>query len=104
MKITEVGYSVYTSLTILVEAPGKELRPCEDYRNVNKMTRTKFYPLPNIEEIETVSSAKYIAVLDLSKGYWQIPMSKNAQRLSAFVTNFVTYIPLRMPFGLKNAP
>ncbi|KAF8789934.1 Transposon Ty3-I Gag-Pol polyprotein like [Argiope bruennichi] len=31
-------------------------------------------------------------------------MSKNAQRLSAFVTNFGTYIPLCMPFGLKNAP
>ncbi|GBO01588.1 hypothetical protein AVEN_157289-1 [Araneus ventricosus] len=31
-------------------------------------------------------------------------MSKNAQRLSAFVTNFGTYIPLRMPYGLKNAP
>ncbi|GBL83952.1 Retrovirus-related Pol polyprotein from transposon 17.6 [Araneus ventricosus] len=105
MKIIEVGYSDYTSPMILVEAPGKEPRPCVDYRNLNKITKTKFYPLPNIEErIETVSSAKYITVLDLSKGYWQIPMSKNAQRLSAFVTNFGTYIPLRMPFGLKNAP
>ncbi|GBM73752.1 Transposon Ty3-I Gag-Pol polyprotein [Araneus ventricosus] len=84
---------------------GEEPRPCVDYRNLNRITKTKFYPLPNIEErIETVSSAKYITVLDLSKGYWQIPMYKNAQRLSAFVTNFSTYIPLRMPFGLKNAP
>ncbi|GBM41214.1 Transposon Ty3-I Gag-Pol polyprotein [Araneus ventricosus] len=105
IKIIEVGYSDYTSPMILVEAPGKEPRPCVDYRNLNKITKTKFYPLPNIEErIETVSSAKYITVLDLSKGYWQIPMSKNAQRLSTFVTNFGTYIPLRMPFGLKNAP
>ncbi|GBM30442.1 Transposon Ty3-G Gag-Pol polyprotein [Araneus ventricosus] len=105
MKIIEVGYSDYTSPMILVEAPGKEPGPYVDYRNLNKITKTKFYPLPNIEErIETVSSAKYITVLDLSKGYWQIPMSKNAQRLSAFLTNFGTYIPLRMPFGLKNAP
>ncbi|GBM50529.1 Retrovirus-related Pol polyprotein from transposon 17.6 [Araneus ventricosus] len=105
MKIIEIGYPDYTSPMILVEGPGKEPRPCVDYRNLNKITKTKFYPLPNIEErIETISSAKYITVLDLSKGYWQIPMSKNAQRLSAFVTNFGTYIPLRMPFGLKNAP
>lgn len=68
MKIIEVGYSDYTSPMILVEAPGKEPRPCVDYRNLNKITKTKFYPLPNIEEsIETVSSAKYITVLDLSK-------------------------------------
>ncbi|GBM19397.1 Retrovirus-related Pol polyprotein from transposon 297 [Araneus ventricosus] len=105
MKIIEVGYSDYTSPMVLVEAPGKEPRPCVDYRNLNKITKTKFYPLPNIEErIETVSSAKYITVLDLSKGYCQIPVSKNAQRLSTFVTNFGTCIPLRMPFGLKNAP
>ena len=43
-------------------------------------------------------------VLDLSKGYWQISMTKQAQRYAAFVTPFGTYQPKRMPFGLKNAP
>ncbi|GFX30857.1 retrovirus-related Pol polyprotein from transposon 17.6 [Trichonephila clavipes] len=40
----------------------------------------------------------------LSKGYWQIPLSKTAQRYAAFCTSFGTYRPLRMSFGLKNAP
>ncbi|GFY32113.1 hypothetical protein TNCV_2622501 [Trichonephila clavipes] len=39
-----------------------------------------------------------------SKGYWQIPLSKTAQRYAAFCTSFGTYRPLRMSFGLKNAP
>ncbi|GFY62185.1 retrovirus-related Pol polyprotein from transposon 297 [Trichonephila inaurata madagascariensis] len=34
----------------------------------------------------------------------QIPLSKNALRYAAFVTNFGTFKPLRLPFGLKNAP
>ncbi|GFX17427.1 retrovirus-related Pol polyprotein from transposon 297 [Trichonephila clavipes] len=40
----------------------------------------------------------------LSKGYWQIPLSKTAQRYAAFCTSFGTYRPLRMSFGLKNDP
>ncbi|KAG8176254.1 hypothetical protein JTE90_021351 [Oedothorax gibbosus] len=103
LKIIEIGFSDCTSPMILVEAPGKDPRPCIDYRNLNKITKTKFFPLPNIEErIEIVSSAQYITVLDLSKGYWQIPLTERAQRLAAFVTNFGTYKPLRMPFGIKN--
>ena len=105
MKIIEIGFSDCTSPMILVESPGKDPRPCIDYRNLNKITKMKFFPLPNIEErIEIVSAAHYITVLDLSKGYWQIPLTERAQRLAAFVTNFGTYKPLRMPFGLKNAP
>ncbi|GBM03940.1 Retrovirus-related Pol polyprotein from transposon 17.6 [Araneus ventricosus] len=105
LKIVEVGESDYTSPMILVEAPGKDPRPCVDYRRLNEVTRTEFSPLPNIEErVERVAGALYITVLDFAKGYWQIPLSENAQRLAAFFTSFGTYRPLRMSFGLKNAP
>ncbi|GFV97202.1 retrovirus-related Pol polyprotein from transposon 17.6 [Trichonephila clavipes] len=90
---------------ILVEAQRKEARPCIDYRRLNKVTRTQFFPLPNIEELlEKVSAAKYISILDLTRGYWQIPLSPRAQRYASFVTTFGTFKPLRLPFGLKNAP
>ncbi|GBM39216.1 Retrovirus-related Pol polyprotein from transposon 17.6 [Araneus ventricosus] len=69
------------------------------------MTRTQYFPLPNIEElIEKVSAAKYISALDLTRGYWQIPLSPRAQRYAPFVTTFGTFRPLRSLFGLKNAP
>ncbi|KAF8791081.1 Retrovirus-related Pol polyprotein like [Argiope bruennichi] len=81
LKVIEPGESDFTSPLILVEAPGKETRPCIAYLRLNKIIRTKFTPLPNIEElIEKVPFAKYITVLDLILGYWQIPLSKNAQR------------------------
>ncbi|GBM97602.1 Retrovirus-related Pol polyprotein from transposon 297 [Araneus ventricosus] len=90
---------------ILVEAVGREPRPCIDYRRLNSSIRNQYFPLPNIEErVERVSAAMFITVIDLAKGYWQIPLSKRAQRYAAFVTNFGTYVPLRMPFGLVNAP
>ncbi|GBN64084.1 Transposon Ty3-G Gag-Pol polyprotein [Araneus ventricosus] len=105
LKIVEPGESDFTSPLILVEVPGKDARPGIDYRRLNKVTRTQYFPLPNIDElIEKVSAAKYISVLDLTRGYWQIPLSPRAQRCAAFVTTFGTFRPLRLPFGLKNAP
>ncbi|GFV17164.1 hypothetical protein TNCV_4020351 [Trichonephila clavipes] len=94
------------SVAILeIEVAGKEPRPCIDYRKLNGIVRTEYFPLPNIEErVEKVLAAKFITVLDLSKGNWQIPLSKTAQRYAAFCTSFGTYRPLRMSFGLKNAP
>ncbi|GFW18843.1 retrovirus-related Pol polyprotein from transposon 17.6 [Trichonephila clavipes] len=103
-KISETNY--------LVEIPGRRetsqiyhinmLKPY--YKGQNTLT-TEYFPLPNIEErVEKVSAAKFITVFDLSKGYWQIPLSKTAQRYAAFCTSFGTYRPLRMSFGLKNAP
>ncbi|GFS61217.1 retrovirus-related Pol polyprotein from transposon 297 [Trichonephila clavipes] len=104
LGIIEVGESDYMSPMILVEVAGKEPRTCIDYRKLNGIIRTEYFPLPNIEErVEKVSAAKLITVLDLSKGYWQIPLSKSAQRYAVFCTSFGTYRPLRMSFGLKNA-
>ncbi|GBM79356.1 Transposon Ty3-G Gag-Pol polyprotein [Araneus ventricosus] len=105
LNIIENGQSDYASPMILVKAVGKEPRPSMDYRLLNADVRTQFFPLPNIEEhVERVAAAKYITVIDLAKGFWQIPLSERARRYSAFVTSFGTYIPLRMPFGLVNAP
>ncbi|GFT66225.1 retrovirus-related Pol polyprotein from transposon 297 [Trichonephila clavipes] len=105
LGIIEVGESDYMSPMILVEVAGKEPRPYIDYRKLNGIIRMEYFPLPNIEErVEKVSATKFITVLDLSKGYWQIPLSKTAQRYAAFCTSFGTYRPLRMSFVLKNAP
>ncbi|GFY02386.1 retrovirus-related Pol polyprotein from transposon 297 [Trichonephila clavipes] len=104
LGIIEVGESDYMSRMILVEVAGKEPRLCIDYRKLNGIIRTEYFSFPNIEErVETVSAAKFITVLIVSKGYWQIQLSKTAQRDAAYCTSFGTYRPLRMSFGLKNA-
>ncbi|GFW66828.1 retrovirus-related Pol polyprotein from transposon 297 [Trichonephila clavipes] len=50
LGIIEVGESDYMSPMILVEVAGKEPRPCIDYRKLNGIIRTEYFPLPNIEE------------------------------------------------------
>lgn len=62
---------------ILVESTGKDPRPCVDYRKLNAKTRTEFFPLPNIEEVvEKVSAVPFITIMDLTKGYFQLPLTE----------------------------
>ena len=42
--------------------------------------------------------------LDLLKGFWQVPHTERAKKLSAFVTPKGLYQHKVMPFGMKNAP
>ncbi|KAK8788529.1 hypothetical protein V5799_021695 [Amblyomma americanum] len=97
--------SEYTSPIILVETPGKEPRPCIDYRKLNAITRDQLYPIPNLEErVETVSKAQYVSTLDLTRGYWHVPLTDRASQYAAFISPLGTFRPLVMSFGLKNAP
>ncbi|GFX82080.1 retrovirus-related Pol polyprotein from transposon 17.6 [Trichonephila clavipes] len=105
LGVIEIGQSDYTSPLILVESPNKDPRPCVDYRRLNEITRAEFFPLPNMEEIvEKVSAAPYVTLMDLSKGYFQIPLTPRAQRYAAFVTPFGTYIPKKMMFSTIASP
>lgn len=105
LDVIEACESDYTSPLILVEVPGKDPRPCVDYRRLNHITKDQTYPIPNIEErIEAVSSAKYISTFDLVRGYWQVPLTERASRYAAFISPIGTYRPKVLSFGLKNAP
>ena len=84
----------------------EELRFTIDYRNVNETLDPMGWPLPNITAMLQRLGAKkpkYFAVLDLTKGYYQAPLSVNSRKFTAFVTPNGTYEWTRVPMGLKNA-
>ena len=45
----------------------------------------------------------YITTLDLTKGYWQVPLEQATIEKSAFITSRGLYEFLVMPFGMKTA-
>ena len=53
--------------------------------------------------IENLGSANYISKLDLTKGYWQIPLSQESRDKTAFRTPHGLYEFTVLPFGLKTA-
>ncbi|KAL0190638.1 hypothetical protein M9458_013336, partial [Cirrhinus mrigala] len=57
-------------------------------------------------EIRRVSNAKtrFYSTLDLTKGYWQIPLSPVSKEKTAFTTPFGLHQFVTLPFGLFGAP
>ena len=44
-----------------------------------------------------------MAILDLTKGYYQAPLDKNSRKYTAFITPDGTYQWTRVPMGLKTS-
>lgn len=104
-KLIEPGEGDFVSPMIIVEANGKEPRPCVDYRKLNGVTATRVFRIPHVEDcLEKVCQAKVISTVDLVRGHWQVPLTERASNLAAFVTPFGTFRPLVLSFGLKTAP
>jgi len=104
-NIIEPSQSEWSSPCVLVPKADGTFRFCTDFRKLNTVTKTDSYPLPRVEDcIDHVGKAQYVTTFDLLKGYWQIPLTERAKKLSAFVTSRGLYQYCVMPFGMKNAP
>ena len=62
---------------VIVGKKDGTIRICVDYRKLNPISETDAYPMPRIDElIDKVGGAGYISTLDLTHGYWQIPVAQ----------------------------
>ena len=96
--------SAWASPLFMVKKKDGTLRPVVDYRKLHKVTKSDPFPMPRIDDlIDGLSSARYISTLDLTKGYWQVPVEEKSRAKTAFVAPMGKYEFNVMPFGLKGA-
>ncbi|MGH9619265.1 MAG: RNase H-like domain-containing protein [Bryobacteraceae bacterium] len=82
-----------------------EKRPTWDYRWVNNLVQGDAYALPLPENMfNMLKGARLFSKLDLTKGFWQIPMEEKSRLILAMATPLGLQEPGYMPFGYKNAP
>ena len=82
-----------------------EKRPCWDYRWVNELIFGDAYSLPLPEDMfDKLQGCRLFSKLDLTKGFWQIPLDEASKKILAMDTPLGLYEPNSMPFGMKNAP
>lgn len=78
---------------------------CIDYRALNLKTIPDQYTLPRIDDaLASLTGSQWFSVLDLSSGYYQIPMSEEDKKKTAFICPLGFYQFERMPQGTTGAP
>ncbi|XP_016332899.1 uncharacterized protein LOC107681197 [Sinocyclocheilus anshuiensis] len=81
------------------------LRPCIDYRGLNKIMVRNQYPLPLMATaFELLQGASIFTKLDLRNAYHLVRIQQGDEWKTAFNTPTGHYEYLVMPFGLTNAP
>ena len=90
---------------VQVKKKDGSLRFCVDYRKLNCQSKIDPYPMPQIDDlIDRIGQAKFLTILDLAKGYWQVPMSPESKEKTAFITPQGLFQLTVMPFGSQGAP
>jgi hypothetical protein len=97
--------SPYGAPVLFAPKADGSLRFCIDYRALNNITVRDRHPLPHITELlDSLGGAKVFSTLDLTSGYWQVPVHPEDRAKTAFVTHLGQYEWRVVPFGLTNAP
>ena len=103
--IIEPAKSSWSSPMVMVRKKDGGVQLCGDYRKLNELTEEDPYCMPRADElIDRISRATYITTLDMTKGFYQVPMKVVDRVKTAFTTPLGRYQFIRMPFGLKGAP
>ncbi|KAH3717167.1 hypothetical protein DPMN_059947 [Dreissena polymorpha] len=105
MGVIEPSDSPYRSPVVIVKKPDGTNRFCVDFRKLNQVTVFDAEPMPCQDDIfARLSHCRYFSRIDLSKGYWQIPVSEESKKYTSFATDTGLWQFRRMPFGLACAP
>ncbi|KAL1276794.1 hypothetical protein QQF64_036417 [Cirrhinus molitorella] len=105
LGVIEPSRSPWSSPIVMVPKPDGTLRFCNDFRRLNEVSEFDGYPMPRVDELlDRLGRARYISTLDLTKGYWQVPLTKEAKPKTAFSTPSGHWQYRTLPFGLHGAP
>ena len=82
-----------------------DVRVLVDFRRLNDCILRKPFPLPKIQDLlQTLTGFKYATAIDLSMGYYHIPLDAASQKLCSMVLPWAKYQWARLPMGVKCAP
>lgn len=96
--------SPFAHPVVCVAKKDGSVRLCVDYRQLNSVTTTDAFPMQFPDDlIMRVGRSNFVTLIDLRKGYWQVPLASESQLATASVTHQGQFAWRVMPFGLKNA-
>lgn len=102
-KIIQPSTSPFSSPLLLVKKPDGKWRLCNDYRQLNKITVRDVYLLPRQSTVlSELSGHNWFSQCDLFSGYYQVPLTPESRKYTAFLTSNNLYEYRVLPFGCMN--
>ena len=87
LDIISYSNSRWSSPVVPVRKHDGQLRLCVDYRKVNSVTKAEHFPMPNLlDSIYSAHGMKYFSIVDLVRGYYQVPLDESSKQYTAFST------------------
>jgi hypothetical protein len=102
--IRAVHHPWWLANPVVIPKANRKLRMCIDYISLNNACPKDHFPLPRIDQIvDSTSGCDLLCFLDAYLGFHQIPMSREDEENTAFITIDDLFCYVSMPYGLKNA-
>lgn len=102
------GPTDFISPVLFVAKPHnkQELRMCVDYRLLNKHSDRDYHGIPAVDDLQNqMAGSNYITALDLTSGFWALPVAEKDQHKTAFQgPDGEIYVWHKAPMGLANSP
>lgn len=100
----ESSTSSYCSPMVAVHK-GDKVRICGDYRRINAIVQFEAEPMACQDAIfSRLAKSKFFSKLDLTKGFFQIPLDPSSRAYTAFATPLGLKQYRVVPFGLTTSP
>ena len=110
-RLTDIGVfeknsdSEWAAPTFVQPKKTGDIRILTDFRRLNDNLVRKPYPLPRISELlQKLRNFKYATAIDLSMGYYHIPLDEASQKLCTTVLPWGKFRYKVLPMGIKNSP
>lgn len=105
LGVIKESCSPLSSPIVMAPKPDGTFRFCNDFRKLNEVSTFDGYPVPRVDElIDQLGKARFISTLDLTKEYWQVPLTPSAREKTPFSTPSGHWHYRFLPFGLHGAP
>jgi transposase InsO family protein len=103
--IVQPSESPWSAPLVIVAKKNGDVRMCVDYRRLNAVTKRPIFPIPATQQLlDSLEGSTYFSTLDLSQGYYQIPVKEEDISKTAFTTRRGQFEFKRMPMGLSSSP
>jgi hypothetical protein len=110
-RLTNIGVlkkahdSEWAAPTFVIPKKTGDPRIVTDFRRLNAVLKRNPFPLPKISDLlQKLSGFRYATAIDLSMGYYHIPLDEESQKLCSTILPWGKYQYLRLPMGIKNSP